>query len=179
MVPYQKGVTQLCLLHFTYSLFSPLTSMPLLCILGLAAGKPAVFTVDPSLPLSFITHSFLFCHNINMVTVPNGRQQQKISLSIPSLGGYYNSVLFSLWCSFTSDCDVVLGRDWLSVCRPIIRGNIFSLPGTDTVDGLPEHHSWTADGMLYGFYLTFTDTSKVHICHFHCCTRNQCSIDFQ
>lgn len=115
-------------------------------VLGFAEEKPAVISVDPSSPHSSIAEGFLFRNNINPIFDPSGRRKYKATLSIPSLGGFYTSRCFPMLCSVLCDTDVVIGRDWLSECRAVFRGNTFGHPAPATVSGLPDGHKWTANG---------------------------------
>ena len=87
------------------------THMQHLHLLGFAGGNPVVFDVDPSSPHSSISEVFLFRSDVNSLLNASGRRYQKISLSIPSLRGFYTSKDFTLLSSVVCDSDVVLGAD--------------------------------------------------------------------
>ena len=134
---------------FSYALYTSsalLIAMNHLRILGFAGAHPAVFIVDLASPCSFISHGYLYSNDINPALDANGRLKQEITLSVPSLGGFYTSLCFPLSCSHAHDCDVILGQDWLTECRPVVRGNALGLPASANVEALPANHTWTSSG---------------------------------
>ena len=117
-----------------------------LCLLGFADRKPAGFIIDKSYPHSSISEAFLFQNNINTVLDSSGCNHQNITLSVPSLGGYYTSPHFPMQGSILCNSDMVLSADWLSQCQPTLCMNAFGQPVPDMVDNLTDGHTWTADG---------------------------------
>lgn len=115
-------------------------------ILGYAGGNPALFTVDPSYPRSSFAPAFLYRNDINPKLDSEGCHCQTLTLSVPSLGGYYTSANFPVIASVVNNCDVILGADWLSECKPVVRGNTFGHPAECTVDSMPDGHGWIANG---------------------------------
>ena len=135
-----------CFVSFPSSDPVALSTMHPLRVLGTADGNPAVFVIDLSSPHSSVSEAFLFRSGINPLLNTSGCHYQKLTLSVPSLGGYYTSPCFSLAGSVMSKSDIVLGNDWISQCRPGFSGNALGCPANETVKTLPGAHKWTANG---------------------------------
>lgn len=139
--------SSLCCCLYTFHRPHQSNNMPGLQLLGFAGGHPAKITVDLSSPHSSLSESFMFQNAINSVLGPGGNYYIITSLSIPSEGGYYNSHRFQLAGSVTCQSDVILGNDWLSACRAVLRGNTLGRPASETALSLPEGHEWSQSGM--------------------------------
>jgi len=118
-------------------------------LIGITDGNPANITVDTTSPYSFVSEAFLFQNNINPILDKSGRNHRRASLSVPSVGGYYTSHEFCLVCSVTCKSDVVLGADWVSKCRPVLKDNTFGQPSPETIRSLTDGHTWIANGMQF------------------------------
>lgn len=116
-------------------------------VLGFADGNAAVFAIDSSSPHSSVSESFLFRCGINPILNASGVNTRRLTLLVPTAGGYYTSHKFHLTCSFKCGDDVILGRDWLSECRPNLGHNTLGHPAGHVTEGLPGNQRWTADGM--------------------------------
>ena len=139
-------LTQLATLIVVFTLTQHATAMISLSILGLVDGKPAKISIDQACPSSSISGAFLYRNDMNPLLDSSGLNHQKVTLSTPSLGGYYTSSQLSLVYSVASGSDVVLGADWVSACRPLMCGNALTRPAPETVGNLPDGHTWTATG---------------------------------
>lgn len=124
-----------------------ISNMHQLRVLGFADGNAAVFAIDSSSPHSSVSESFLFRCGINPILNASGVNTRRLTLLVPTAGGYYTSHKFHLTCSFKCGDDVILGRDWLSECRPNLGHNTLGHPAGHVTEGLPGNQRWTADGM--------------------------------
>ena len=128
-------------------------------VLGFAEQNAAIFNIDYASPRSYVSEAFLFRNGINPLLIDSGSSTTKLTLLVPSLGGYYTSHRFGFACSFKCDDDIILGRDWLSECRPLVGHNALGHPSEQTTQTLPDNQRWTADGTSQwithgGFLLT-------------------------
>ena len=128
-------------------------------VLGFAEQNAAIFNIDYASPRSYVSEAFLFRNGINPLLIDSGSSTTKLTLLVPSLGGYYTSHRFGFACSFKCDDDIILGRDWLSECRPSVGHNALGRPSEQTTQTLPDNQRWTADGTSQwithgGFLLT-------------------------
>ena len=107
-----------------------------------------MFVVDRASPDSQVSAAFLFKHSINSLLDSTGSHHARLSVSIPSQGGYYTSGPFRLLSSVTCAADIVLGADWLASCRIATVHNALQRPAPETIAQLAEGHGWTPDGTL-------------------------------
>jgi hypothetical protein len=117
-------------------------------ILGYADAKPAVFEVDRATPRTHVSAAFLFHNSLNAQLNSAGVNCARLTIKVPSQGGYYTSLDLWLVCSVTQTADVVLGADWISACRATTMANVLRQPAQETLQTLPGEHNWVADGIL-------------------------------
>ena len=128
--------------------------MPTIQLQGLLDAIPVKIAIDPSLPCSSISERFLFKNDMNHVLNSSGFTGQHVSLSVPTLGGYYTSKKFYLHSCFVAVPDVVLGSEWLSQTRASASGNVLAHPAPQVVADLQDGHAWTANGASSLDYFT-------------------------
>lgn len=122
--------------------------MAALRILGYADMKPAVFAVDRASPESRVSAAFVFHNSLNTCLNSAGINHVRLSLKVPSRGGYYTSSNLLVVSSAAHAADVLLGADWLAPCRATMGANILQQPAEESIEALPEGYSWVADGVL-------------------------------
>jgi hypothetical protein len=123
------------------------TTMSLLRILGYADSKPAVFVVDRASPHSQVSAAFLYHNSLNTTLNSNGHNEAYLTISVPSQGGYYKSSRLRLNSSVSCTVDIVLGADWLALCRVSAGTDALQHPAPESVQRLPDGHGWTTDGV--------------------------------
>ena len=123
--------------------------MSTLRILGYANSKAATIVVDRASPRSLVSAAFLFNNDLNSSFDSTGCDFARLTILVPSEGGYYSSSSLSLQSSTMCVADVVLGADWLALCRIKIGSSTLQRPAPESVVVLPEGHVWTADGTLH------------------------------
>lgn len=121
--------------------------MTVLKLLGYADSKPCSFVLDPATPHSYVSAAFLFENSLHAALDSSGQYHARLSILVPSQGGYYISTDLFLKSSVTCGNDIVLGGDWLSSCRIKTAANVILLPSQENLSRLDEGHMWTADGM--------------------------------
>ena len=118
-------------------------------LLGYAHSTPCTFAVDHSIPCSRVSSEYLYEHSFSAVLNSKGQESVRLTIMVPSQGGYYTSVAVPLVPSMASNnANIVLGADWVSSCRIRAGSNVLLDPSIESTMHLSDGHSWTADGML-------------------------------
>jgi len=140
--------------------------MSSLRILGYANSTPTTFLVDRASPHSHVSAVFLFKNSLNFLLDSTGRHHACLTVSVPSQGGLYTSSNFRLLASAVCTADVVLGADWLALCRATTMNNVLLQPSPEIVAGAEQQRArwseWRNLNMLLpALVLIFTDLSQI------------------
>ena len=117
-------------------------------LLGITNTLPCVLLIDPASPHCHVSSGYLYRTSLPCKIDPKGCLRSEFTVSVPSLGGYHTSTDMSLAVSPRSDADIILGSDWVSMCRIRFAANVLLEPPLETVVHLPDEHKWTPDGAL-------------------------------
>jgi hypothetical protein len=146
-------------------------------VLGYAEAHPCTYLLDASYPRSMASPAFLFENSLHAHLEVGGVHSARLTISVPSQGGYYSSSEFLLLLSPTRKADIILGADWLRCCRVSAASNILLSPYEGVSVVLPEGHVWLADGRwpAHGRFL-FAQCTQTHLCPFRCCILAKTSV---
>ena len=115
-------------------------------VLGYTDCKPAVVLVDRASPYSQVSAAFLLRNNVRNRLSPTRDSYARLTVAVPSQGGYYTSSNMRPVSSIACAVNVVLGADWLGSWQVATAVNVLQQPSSERVASLPEGHGWTADG---------------------------------
>jgi len=111
---------------------------------GSFVGVPARIKIDHTVPSSVLSLSFAGRHNIPRSVIANSSSVQYTAsgpVVLATTQGWIHSTQ-PFHVSFMTDCDVLLGQDWVSACQPTLSYGYLQPPSAETVSKWPCGHIW-------------------------------------
>jgi hypothetical protein len=107
------------------------------------AEAKASLSINLAFETSHISASVVYNLNLPSIFDKSGLQCSPVDINVSTVGGFYVSWM-NLAVSYGLPSDVVLGSDWILLCKPefIDDPPFISNPAPGTAQELPHPHSW-------------------------------------